>query len=426
MTIGKIVVRRASSYDPDVLRPRHSSAEAARAGCAHLAVGGDRRRRRRSRSRLRESRDPETGLSPRARQRIDEKQAFDETFEKFFEFPPFSGRNEAGAPQHRVTRRRDGSISRRRPGRLSRRAGRQGGQADGSGGGRVNRGPVAGVRDQSAGRRRPTRSNCSRAATAPNCSAVWPKPPAARVTDIRFFTQRGMYGLRIQREMGSERSTIDRGSARFRRSGRAAIGGERLRACARISRGSARLCRAAACAVRRQRRTTVARGNSRERAPVGGRAVDMKLMHELVRKMAKRLVSLHSRRRKTRGAASSTCARRSASTSNTTGCCSTRSGRSARSTAESDGDLRRVRLGRAGLALSADVPLIRCIDVIPNVRSFAFSGQLGEVTDLFETMDVERAIAETLDRFGGSTDYGEAFETFESCAWTRSTARRRC
>lgn len=52
-------------------------------------------------------------------------------------------------------------------------------------------------------------------------------------------------------------------------------------------------------------------------------------------------------------------------------------------------------------------------DVIPNVRSFAFSGQTREVTDLFEREEVERAIAETLDRFGGSTDYGEAFETFE-------------
>ncbi|MCC2106004.1 MAG: VWA domain-containing protein, partial [Hyphomicrobiales bacterium] len=55
-------------------------------------------------------------------------------------------------------------------------------------------------------------------------------------------------------------------------------------------------------------------------------------------------------------------------------------------------------------------------DVIPNVRSFAFSGQLGEVTDLFEREEIDRAISETLDRFGGSTDYGEAFETFESLA----------
>jgi uncharacterized protein with von Willebrand factor type A (vWA) domain len=56
-------------------------------------------------------------------------------------------------------------------------------------------------------------------------------------------------------------------------------------------------------------------------------------------------------------------------------------------------------------------------DVLPEVRSFAFSDRLGEVTELFEQEDVEDALAETLKRHGGgSTDYGRAFEDLEAIA----------
>ena len=142
----------------------------------------------------------------------------------------------------------------------------------------------------------------------------------------------------------------------------------------------------------------------------------MKLMHELVRKMAERLVSLHSRRRKV--------ARRGQLDIRKT----------IRVNIEYDGLLfhtvwKRRKIDRPKVMAICDVSgsvaqvsrfllmfLYSLHDVIPNVRSFAFSGQLGEVTDLFEREDVDRAIAETLDRFGGSTDYGEAFETFQALA----------
>lgn len=56
-------------------------------------------------------------------------------------------------------------------------------------------------------------------------------------------------------------------------------------------------------------------------------------------------------------------------------------------------------------------------EVLPNVRAFAFSSDLGEVTDLFRRHDVEEAIALTLhDHAGGSTDYGQAFADFERIA----------
>ena len=52
-------------------------------------------------------------------------------------------------------------------------------------------------------------------------------------------------------------------------------------------------------------------------------------------------------------------------------------------------------------------------EVLPKVRSFAFSSSLAEVTELFERNTIEDAIAKTLrDCSGGSTDYGQAFVDF--------------
>ena len=51
---------------------------------------------------------------------------------------------------------------------------------------------------------------------------------------------------------------------------------------------------------------------------------------------------------------------------------------------------------------------------MPKVRSFAFSSDLAEVTELFERNKIEDAIAKALrDYSGGSTDYGQAFVDFK-------------
>ena len=50
------------------------------------------------------------------------------------------------------------------------------------------------------------------------------------------------------------------------------------------------------------------------------------------------------------------------------------------------------------------------------MRSFAFSGALGEVTDVFENSDFEQAMAQTLATWGGSSDYGEALTDFAALA----------
>ena len=56
-------------------------------------------------------------------------------------------------------------------------------------------------------------------------------------------------------------------------------------------------------------------------------------------------------------------------------------------------------------------------EVMPNVRSFAFSARLGEVTDLFAEGNVEDAMTKTLHEWGqGSTDYGQSLNDFADIA----------
>ena len=56
-------------------------------------------------------------------------------------------------------------------------------------------------------------------------------------------------------------------------------------------------------------------------------------------------------------------------------------------------------------------------EVLPKVRSFVFSNELGEVTDFFERYSLEEAIDMSLDDYGkGTTDYGQAFRDFKDIA----------
>ena len=54
-------------------------------------------------------------------------------------------------------------------------------------------------------------------------------------------------------------------------------------------------------------------------------------------------------------------------------------------------------------------------EIIPKVRSFAFSSELGEVTKLFEESTLEEALAKTMRDYGnGSTDYGQMLLDFKT------------
>lgn len=139
-----------------------------------------------------------------------------------------------------------------------------------------------------------------------------------------------------------------------------------------------------------------------------------RLIQEIVYKMAKKLAALHSRRKKVfkRGALNVP--------------------RTLRHNMSYDGAIfdlhwKSVKIDRPKVFAICDVSgsvanyarfmlmfLYSLEEVMPKVRSFAFSSDLAEVTDLFERNSIEDAIAKTLrDYSGGSTDYGQALIDFK-------------
>ncbi len=141
---------------------------------------------------------------------------------------------------------------------------------------------------------------------------------------------------------------------------------------------------------------------------------DFALMSNIVRKMAKRLIALHSRRKRKANR----------------GILDVRS--TIRVNQEYDGLLfktlwKRKKVDRPKVITLCDVSgsvanyarfflmfLYSLTEVLPNIRSFAFSNNAGEVTDLFDTKDIETASAETLLLHGGgSTDYGNSISDLE-------------
>ncbi len=139
-------------------------------------------------------------------------------------------------------------------------------------------------------------------------------------------------------------------------------------------------------------------------------------VHELVRKMAKKLAARHSRKRRQyrRGQLDMP--------------------RTIRRGVVNEGLMfdvywRRTRKEKPQLLAICDVSgsvaayakflllfLYSLQDVLPRVRSFAFSSHLGEVSDLFAQHPVEKAIELVNWKYGGATDYGSAFTDFASLA----------
>lgn len=142
-----------------------------------------------------------------------------------------------------------------------------------------------------------------------------------------------------------------------------------------------------------------------------------KLMGELVRKAAKQLASMHSRRRRVtkRGLLD---ARRTIAAN-----------------AAYDGFLfhtkwKSTRVERSKVMVLCDVSgsvsevarflmlfLYSLQDVLPRVRSFVFSSRMAEVTELFEKHEMDIALAEILSKWANMrTDYGKALEDFNEMA----------
>ncbi len=142
---------------------------------------------------------------------------------------------------------------------------------------------------------------------------------------------------------------------------------------------------------------------------------NFKDVQEIVFKMAKKLIAIHSKRRKTfkRGQLDVR--------------------KTLRSNMQYDGMLfhlkwKSVKIDRPKVMCICDVSgsvsnysrfllmfLYSLAEVLPKVRSFAFSSDLGEVTRLFQQAKLEDAMAKTMRDYGnGSTDYGQMLMDFKS------------
>ena len=238
---------------------------------------------------------------------------------------------------------------------------------------------------------------------------------AVNLQDIQVFTQKGLYTRRIMEEMGLadlQREMSELKTSRLvpeRRLGQELKKRrEWLREQVRdyVERQFLLHADASGKRLREELLRKVKLSNVEHR--------NFRLIQEVVYKMAKRLVALHSRRKKVfkRGQLNVP--------------------RTLRHNMAYDGaifDLRwkSVKVDRPKVFAICDVSgsvanyarfmlmfLYSLEAVMPKVRSFAFSSDLAEVTELFERNKIEDAIAKTLrDYSGGSTDYGQAFEDFK-------------
>ena len=234
----------------------------------------------------------------------------------------------------------------------------------------------------------------------------------ANLQDIKLFTQVGMFTRKIFDEMGLE--TLNNDIFQASRQGNT----ERESELKNI-RESLRLEIRDYVENQVKLRTTNAGKQLREDALSQMRLTqadksDYQIMSGIIKKMARRLISVHSRRKR----------------KSQRGMLDIRS--TIRANQEYDGILfetiwKKTKVDRPKIVALCDVSgsvanvsrfflmfLHSITEILPNVRTFAFSNKAGEVTDLFENKDIEVAAAETLLlNGGGSTDYGQAFVDLE-------------
>ena len=234
----------------------------------------------------------------------------------------------------------------------------------------------------------------------------------ANLQDIKLFTQVGMFTRKIFDEMGLE--TLNNDIFQASRQGNTEREGE-----LKNIRESLRLEIRDYVENQVKLRTTNAGKQLREDALSQMRLTqadksDYQIMSGIIKKMARRLISVHSRRKR----------------KSQRGMLDIRS--TIRANQEYDGILfetiwKKTKVDRPKIVALCDVSgsvanvsrfflmfLHSLTEILPNVRTFAFSNKAGEVTDLFENKDIEVAAAETLLlNGGGSTDYGQAFVDLE-------------
>ncbi len=359
----------------------------------------------------------------------DEKETFDNCFDEFFAFEDVSGERSATADA-------DADAEGGEDGEMSGEG--EGGEGGGSGGERQPGQPAGGNRKKSK-KKKPSNNLYEEeqeedlgpgAMTDPGSElgkllmtdsrvdltmAMAQAGEAVNVREIQIFTQKGLYTRRIMDEMGL--ADLNREISDLRES--SAIPARRLGQELKRRRDW----------LREQVRDYVER-QFLLNADVTGRKLreellrkvklsnvehrNFRLIQEIVYKMAKRLTTMHSRRKKVfkKGMLNVP--------------------RTLRANMSYDGAIfnlrwKSVKVDRPRVFAICDVSgsvanyarfmlmfLYSLDEVMPKVRSFAFSSDLAEVTDLFNRNKIEDAIAKVLrDYSGGSTDYGQALLDFK-------------
>jgi len=238
---------------------------------------------------------------------------------------------------------------------------------------------------------------------------------ATNVREIQIFTQKGLYARRIMDHMGL--SDLNREISDLRTDSRVPARrlGQQLKQRRDFLREQVRdyveqqfmlNADVSGKRLREEMLRSVKLSNIEHR--------NFRLIQEMVYKMAKKLSTLHSRRRKIfkRGQLNVP--------------------KTLRNNMSYDGAIfdlywKSVKVDRPKVFAICDVSgsvanyarfmlmfLYSMDEVMPKVRSFAFSSDLAEVTELFNRNKLEDAIAKTLhDYSGGSTDYGQALLDFK-------------
>ena len=234
----------------------------------------------------------------------------------------------------------------------------------------------------------------------------------ANLQDIRLFTQVGMFTRKIFDEMGLEKLNNDIFQASREGNNRREQELKNIRERIRLEireyiENQVKLRTSNTGVQLREDALSQMRLTQADKS-------DYKIMSGIIKKMAKRLISVHSRRKR----------------KSQRGLLDVRS--TIRANQEYDGILfetiwKKTKVDRPKIVALCDVSgsvanvsrfflmfLHSLTEILPNVRTFAFSNKAGEVTDLFENKDIEVAAAETLLlNGGGSTDYGQAFVDLE-------------
>jgi len=237
---------------------------------------------------------------------------------------------------------------------------------------------------------------------------------AVDVREIQIFTQKGLYSRRIMDQMGLTELNYEIGDLRQANNIPARRLGQELRRRRDWLREQTRdyvekqfilNADVSGKRLREELLRKVKLSNVEHR--------NFRMIQEIVYKMAKRLATMHSRRKKVykRGLLNVP--------------------RTLRHNMAYDGAIfdlhwKSVKIDRPKVFAICDVSgsvanyarfmlmfLYSLEEVMPKVRSFAFSSDLAEVTELFDRNKIEDAIAKVLrDYGGGSTDYGQAFIDF--------------